>query len=101
MVALAGPITGDSIDLTNAKWVVEPKKSIRRLDLDPGKLNVVLSKISRWFDEKVVDGSVALAGNITDSAGSVVRLFQTGRVQQYAAVAVGGGLLLAAWLILA
>jgi len=33
-VALAGPVTGDEIALTNAPWVVEPRKTIRRLDLE-------------------------------------------------------------------
>ena len=34
VVALAGPVTGDKIDLTNAHWVVEPRLAIERLGLE-------------------------------------------------------------------
>jgi glucokinase len=34
VVALAAPTTGDTIPLTNAPWVVEPRKTIARLGLD-------------------------------------------------------------------
>ncbi len=34
VVALAGPVTGDRIELTNAPWVVEPKLAIQRLGLE-------------------------------------------------------------------
>jgi hypothetical protein len=37
---------------------------------------------------------------LTQTFGSIARLLQSGRVQQYATYAVFGGLLLAAWLIL-
>jgi glucokinase len=33
VLALAGPITGDRVQLTNCPWVVEPKKSIARFGL--------------------------------------------------------------------
>ncbi len=33
MLALAGPISGDSVPLTNCPWVVEPKKTVARFDL--------------------------------------------------------------------
>ena len=39
-VALAGPVSGDQIALTNAHWVVEPRKTIQRLNLE---LMVVLN----------------------------------------------------------
>lgn len=65
-----------------------------------GRINVVIAKISKWIDENVVDGLVRFSGAITDSFGSVVRLFQSGRIQQYATAAVAGGLLVAAWVIL-
>jgi NADH-quinone oxidoreductase subunit L len=52
------------------------------------------------FDRIVVDGAVNLVGNVAQAFGSVVRLLQTGRVQQYVSFAVAGGLAAAAWLIL-
>ena len=52
------------------------------------------------FDRVVVDGIVNFVGMMSQTFGAVSRLLQTGRVQQYAAFAVGGGLLTAAWLIL-
>jgi hypothetical protein len=42
--------------------------------------------------------AVALASQVF---GAAFRLIQTGRIQQYAAFAVGGAVLTAAWLILA
>jgi hypothetical protein len=39
-------------------------------------------------------------GNTTQALGSVARLMQTGRIQQYVSFAVGGALLLAAFHIL-
>jgi proton-translocating NADH-quinone oxidoreductase chain L len=55
---------------------------------------------SAAFDRIVVDGSVNLVGNVAQTFGSVARLLQTGRVQQYVSFAVAGGLAAAAWLIL-
>jgi NADH:ubiquinone oxidoreductase subunit 5 (subunit L)/multisubunit Na+/H+ antiporter MnhA subunit len=52
------------------------------------------------FDRVVVDGAVNLVGSLTQTFGSVARLLQTGRVQQYVSFAVAGGLAAAAWLIL-
>lgn len=34
IIAVAGPVTGNAIPLTNAKWVIEPKKMIADLDLE-------------------------------------------------------------------
>ncbi|MFD1695513.1 glucokinase [Roseibium aestuarii] len=34
VVAVAGPVTGDRIPLTNAAWVIEPRDMIARLSLD-------------------------------------------------------------------
>ncbi len=34
MLALAGPIAGDKVQLTNSPWVVEPKKSVARFGLE-------------------------------------------------------------------
>jgi NADH-quinone oxidoreductase subunit L len=55
---------------------------------------------SAAFDRHVVDGAVNGVGLVTQTFGSVVRLIQSGHIQQYATFAVFGGLLLAAWAIL-
>jgi glucokinase len=34
VLALAGPIAGDSVDLTNSDWVVEPRRSVARFGLE-------------------------------------------------------------------
>ncbi len=91
------------------------------------RATLVLTRLQRWIDENLVDGLVRLVGltnklggflaawfdrTFIDGAvngvalasqvfGAAFRLLQTGRIQQYAAFAVGGALLTAAWLILA
>jgi NADH-quinone oxidoreductase subunit L len=55
---------------------------------------------SAWFDRTFVDGAVNGVGAVTQVFGSAARLLQSGRVQQYAAFAVAGGMAVAAWLIL-
>ena len=65
-----------------------------------GKASKVIGFASAWFDKTVVDGLVNLVGLTTQAFGSVVRLFQTGRVQQYVSFAVAGGLLVVAAMIL-
>ncbi|MAF64903.1 MAG: hypothetical protein CMJ84_04495 [Planctomycetes bacterium] len=69
--------------------------------LGVGRTNRALGFLQAWFDRTIVDGLVNGAGAITQLFGSLVRLFQTGRIQQYVTFAVGGGLIAAAWLILA
>jgi NADH-quinone oxidoreductase subunit L len=66
-----------------------------------GRANKQLAFFSAWFDKTFVDGLVNLVGLLSQACGAAVRLLQTGRIQQYAAFAVAGGLLAAAWLILA
>jgi len=65
-----------------------------------GNLNRVGGFLSAWFDRTFVDGAVNAVALVLQSSGAVLRLLQTGRIQQYAAFAVGGGLLTAAWMIL-
>jgi NADH-quinone oxidoreductase subunit L len=65
-----------------------------------GRTGRSIGFFSGWFDRTFVDGAVNGVALLTQAFGSVVRLFQTGRVQQYAAFAVAGGLAVAAWLIL-
>jgi len=68
--------------------------------LTVGRINKALGFIHAWFDKTVVDGLVNLVGGLSNTFGAALRLFQTGRIQQYVSFAVGGGLLTAAWLIL-
>ena len=81
------------------KWFDE--KIIDGLVLSVAKLNTLFAGLWAWFDKTFVDGLVNLTGLVSQMAGAAFRLLQTGRIQQYAAFAVGGGLLTAAWLILA
>jgi NADH-quinone oxidoreductase subunit L len=90
------------------------------------RLSLVTGKVLRWFDETIVDGLVLLVGRtnrgggavaawidlhivdgavngvgaLTQTFGFIARLFQTGRIQQYASFAVAGGLAVAAWMLL-
>ena len=65
-----------------------------------GRINRSGGGVSAWFDQKVVDGAVNGVGALTQTFGFIARLFQTGRIQQYASFAVAGGLAVAAWLLL-
>nr|PZN36198.1 MAG: NADH-quinone oxidoreductase subunit L [Actinomycetota bacterium] len=62
-----------------------------------GGLMVLLGRfVYNGLDQRGVDGIVNGLSAITDGAGGVVRKWQTGRVQQYAAAFVGGAIVLAA-----
>ena len=65
-----------------------------------GAANRAFAALCALFDKVVVDGLVNLVAMVSQAFGAASRLLQTGRVQQYAAFAVGGSLLAAAWLIL-
>ena len=65
-----------------------------------GRTNRTGGFLSAWFDRVFIDGLVNLVGLVSQFFGAAFRLLQTGRIQQYAAFAVAGGLLVAAWLIL-
>jgi NADH-quinone oxidoreductase subunit L len=65
-----------------------------------GWTNRQLGFFSAWIDRTIVDGFVNGIGMATQVFGSVIRLFQSGRIQQYVSFAVAGGLAAAAWLIL-
>lgn len=68
--------------------------------LGVGRIGKVLAFLSAWIDRHIVDGLVNGVAATTQTFGTVTRLLQTGRVQQYVAFAVGGTLIAAAWLIL-
>jgi NADH-quinone oxidoreductase subunit L len=66
-----------------------------------GALNGLGGTFAAWFDRVFVDGAVNAVAMASQVFGAAFRLVQTGRIQQYAAFAVGGAVLTAAWLILA
>ena len=80
------------------KWIDE--NVVDGLVLLVGRINKAFGFVSAWFDKRFVDGVVNAVGLVSQGFGAAFRLLQTGRIQQYAAFAVGGGLLTAAWLIL-
>ncbi len=65
-----------------------------------GSTNRWLGSFAAWFDRTFIDGAVNGVALASQVFGAAFRLVQTGRIQQYAAFAVGGALLTAAWLIL-
>jgi NADH-quinone oxidoreductase subunit L len=65
-----------------------------------GRIHKALGFACAWVDKHIVDGLVNLVASLTQVCGSVVRLFQTGRIQQYVSFAAAGGTLLAAFHIL-
>ncbi|NUQ81258.1 MAG: NADH-quinone oxidoreductase subunit L [Bacteroidetes bacterium] len=52
--------------------------------------NILLAKVSAFFDTFVIDMLVNLAGIVAGFAGLVTRKFQSGRVQTYVALALTG-----------
>ncbi len=66
-----------------------------------GGLNKLGGVCAAWFDRVFIDGAVNAVALASQVFGAAFRLIQTGRIQQYAAFAVGGAVLTAAWLILA
>jgi len=66
-----------------------------------GSTNKLGGNLAAWFDKVFIDGAVNAVAMASQVFGAAFRLVQTGRIQQYAAFAVGGAVLTAAWLILA
>ena len=66
-----------------------------------GGVNAFGGTFAAWFDRVFIDGAVNAVALTSQVFGAAFRLVQTGRIQQYAAFAVGGAVLTAAWLILA
>ena len=80
------------------KWIDE--NIVDGFVLAVGRVGKALGFISAWIDRYLVDGAVNWVGNTTQAFGSVMRLFQTGRIQQYISFAVAGGILVAAFHLL-
>jgi NADH:ubiquinone oxidoreductase subunit 5 (subunit L)/multisubunit Na+/H+ antiporter MnhA subunit len=92
-------VVGSSVMLANAlSWI--DRNVVDALVNLAGRLGLSVGNGSATFDRVVVDGAVNGVGLLTRTFGSVARLVQSGRIQQYATFAVFGGLMLAAWLIL-
>ncbi len=65
-----------------------------------GRLTRFTSTLSIWWDTWIVDGSVRLLSFLVKIASFPVRIVQTGLVQAYALVFVGGILALLAWFLM-
>jgi NADH-quinone oxidoreductase subunit L len=65
-----------------------------------GRIHKALGFVCAWIDKNIVDGLVNLVARVTQVSGSVIRMLQTGRIQQYVSFAVAGGILLAAFHVL-
>ena len=86
--------------LTHAqKWIDE--NIVDGLVKLVGTCNKSGGTLAAWFDKVFIDGAVNAVAMASQVFGAAFRLLQTGRIQQYAAFAVGGAVLTAAWLILA
>ncbi len=57
-----------------------------------GSAGLSLSRLKRWVDERIVDGAVNGAAVSIGLAGGAARLLQTGLVQNYLLIALGGAL---------
>jgi NADH-quinone oxidoreductase subunit L len=68
--------------------------------LGVGRVNKALGFVCAWIDKHIVDGAVNWVAHTCQAFGSVIRLFQTGRIQQYVSFAVGGAILVAAFHLL-
>lgn len=55
----------------------------------------IIGRAAAWFDRTIVDGLVNLTGNTTVLVSEGIKKFQSGKVQQYAIIFLGGVILLA------
>ena len=61
--------------------------------------NVIFQNICRpiaWFDRAIIDGTMNMFANITNSASYAVRKLQSGSIQAYVWIYLAGAVLLAA-----
>ena len=65
-----------------------------------GYLARILGRVVYAFDQRGIDGVINASGAATGLAGGFLRLFQTGRVQQYAIMIFVGTVLLVVGLII-
>lgn len=55
-----------------------------------GKSVVALGRIVNWIDKTIIDGLARMSGRITGEMGQLVRMIQTGFIQQYLFLSVLG-----------
>ena len=55
-----------------------------------------ISKPIAWFDRHIIDGTMNLLGDVTNSASYAIRRLQSGSIQGYVFVYLVGALLIAA-----
>ncbi len=73
------------------------------IDLVVNGTGVLATKVAKavyWFDQKGVDGAINTSAAAASGAGGVLRLLQTGRVQQYVFLIVAGTVVLVAGFII-
>ncbi|WP_247232632.1 NADH-quinone oxidoreductase subunit L [Telluribacter sp. SYSU D00476] len=63
------------------------------------RASVVLAHIINWIDRYIADGGVHLTVYTTRSAGQLVRMLQSGKIQSYFVVTVVGVFLLLLWIL--
>ena len=59
-----------------------------------------LAKAVYWFDQRGIDGAINASASLTGGGGGILRLLQTGKVQQYAILIFAGTVLLVAGFII-
>jgi NADH:ubiquinone oxidoreductase subunit 5 (subunit L)/multisubunit Na+/H+ antiporter MnhA subunit len=91
-------IRGTMVLSRTQTWIDE--NIVDGLVLLMGRIHKAFGFVCAWIDKNIVDGLVNLVAGVTQVCGSVVRMLQTGRIQQYVSFAVAGGILLAALHIL-
>ncbi len=65
-----------------------------------GWLAAVFAKGVYWFDQRGIDGAINASASVTGAGGGILRLLQTGKVQQYAILIFAGTVLLVAGFII-
>jgi NADH-quinone oxidoreductase subunit L len=64
--------------------------------------NIIFKYISApiaWFDRHIIDGTMNAAASVAQSVSFAIRRFQSGQLQQYAVVFIGGAIALAIMLV--
>ena len=65
-----------------------------------GWVSVQLGRVVEWFDRRGLDGAINASATVTGGGGGMLRLLQTGKVQQYATLIFAGTVLLIAGFII-
>jgi NADH-quinone oxidoreductase subunit L len=65
-----------------------------------GLLAKAAGKVVYWFDQRGVDGAINASGAVTGAGGGVLRLLQTGKVQQYAVLIFAATVILVGGLVI-